>query len=153
MTPQITIRKTRIDDVRALVANLRPDDARECEKFGASPFKMIWRAYKSAKVCRSGFIGDRIVAIWGFNGSLLGFNGNVWLMSSNVADEIPFVFASIYRQEMRKMLKEYRTLEVFCDVAYTKSIKMMKIVGFKERESKPAHGGGFLVRMEMEGQW
>ena len=146
----IQILPTTIEHVRALVANLRHEDACECEKFGASPFKMIWRAYKNAKVCRSGFIGGRIVAIWGFNGSLLGFNGNVWLMSSNVADEIPFVFASIYRQEMRKMLKEYRTLEVFCDAAYTKSIRMMKIVGFKQREFKPAHGGGLLVRMEME---
>ena len=148
-SPEVTIRPTCVEDIRLLCANLREDDRRECEKFGASPFKCIWRAYKSAKVCRSGFIGDRIVAIWGFNGSLLGFNGNVWLMSSNVADEIPFVFASIYRQEIRKMLKEYRTLEVFCDVAYTKSIKMMKIVGFKERESIPLKKGGCLVRLEI----
>ena len=152
MTLQITIRKTCIDDVRALVANLRPDDARECEKFGFTPFKGIWRSYRNSKICRSGFINGEIAAIWGVNGGLLGFVGNPWMMSSKVVDEYPFVFASIYRREMREMLKSYRQLESWVDASYTKSIKMMRIVGFKEREFKPAHGGGLLVRMEMVGE-
>ena len=147
---EISIVPTTVEHIRLLVANLREDDRRECEKWGVPPFKGIWRSYKKSKICRSGFVGDRIGAIWGINGSLLGFCGNPWLMTSNVADEYPLVFASIYRREMKDMLKSYQTLETFCDASYAKSLKMLKIVGFKERDMKPAHNG-WVVRLEMEG--
>ena len=136
-----------------LCANLRDDDLRECEAFGMTPFKGIWRSYKNSKICRSGFVNGRIVAIWGISGGLLGFIGNPWLMTSKVADEYPMVFAMVYRRETKEMLKSYRVLELWADSAYTKSLKMMRIVGFKEREFKPAYGGGLLVRLEMVGSW
>ena len=63
------------------------------------------------------------------------------------------VFAMVYRRETKEMLKSYRVLELWADSAYTKSLKMMRIVGFKEREFKPAYGGGLLVRLEMVGSW
>ena len=146
----VEIIPTTVQHIRALVENLREDDRRECEKFGVTPFKVVWKAYKSSKICRSGFINGRIVAIWGINGSILGFEGNPWLMTSNVADEFPFVFAMVYRRETREMLKSYRILSTFCDTAYTKSLKMMRIIGFKEREFKPCgKGSALLVRLEM----
>lgn len=148
----ITIIPTTVDHIRMLVSTLREDDLREIEKFEVTPFKGIWRSYKSSKVCRSGFIGGKIVAIWGVNGSILGFTGHPWVMTSTMVDEYPLVFATFYRREMREMLKQYQCLEAWCDAAYTKSIKMMKIVGFKEREFRPCgNGGALLVRLEMTG--
>jgi hypothetical protein len=150
MTQEIRIVPTTIEHIRMLVFDLRDDDVRECEKFGVSPFKGIWRSYKNSKICRSYFIGDRIAAICGVNGGLFGFMGNPWLMTSNIVNDYPFVFASIYRREMREMLKSYQTLESWVDASHTKSIKMMRIVGFKEREFKPCgKDGALLVRMEM----
>jgi len=151
MTKEITIIPTTIEHIRMLVLNLRDDDLREIEKWNMTPFKSIWRSYKSSQMCRSGFIGDRIVAIWGINGSLLGFTGNPWLMTSNVVDEYPLVFATFYRRELKEMLKSYKMLQTYCDAAYTKSLKMMRIIGFKEREFVPhGKGGALLVRLEME---
>lgn len=149
---ETTILPTTVEHIRMLVENLREDDLREIDKWGVKPFKGIWRSYKSSKICRSGFIGDRIVAIWGINGGVLGFVGNPWLITSNVADEYPFVFARIYRQETQEMLKSYFLLETWCDASYAKSLKMMRIIGFKEREFSPnGKGGALLVRLEMEG--
>ena len=146
---EVEILPTTVEHIRLLCANLRDDDLREIEKWNLSPFKAIWRAYRNSKVCRSGFVNGRIVAIWGINGGLLGFVGAPWLMTSNVANEYPMVFTMIYRRETREMLKSYRLLETFCDAAYTKSLKMLRLAGFKEREFVPAYKG-MLVRLEME---
>lgn len=150
MTKEVEILPTTVDHIRLLVANLREDDLHEIEKWNVSPFKGIWRSYRSSKICRSGFINGKIVAIWGINGSVLGFFGNPWLITSNVTDDYPFVFAMIYRREIREMLRSYRVLETWCDAGYTKSLRMMRIIGFKECEYAPTPKG-WLVRLEMEG--
>lgn len=151
MKNEISIIPTTVNHIRALVANLREEDLREIEKWNLRPFKGIWRAYKNSMLCNSLFIGDEIMAIGGLNGSVLGFTANPWLFTSNVVDEYPLVFASLYRKEVKKMLKQYSVLETWCDCAYTKSLKMMKIIGFKEREFLPnGRGGALLVRLEME---
>lgn len=149
---EIKIIPTTIEHIRMLVINLRDDDLREIDKWGVTPFKGIWRAYRHSKFCHSCFIGDRIMAIGGINGSIFGFVGNPWLMTSSLVDEYPLVFASLYRREVRKMLKEYRVLETFVDSCYTKSIQMMRIIGFKEREFVPTENG-LLLRMEMDSTW
>ena len=145
----ISIIPTTVEHIRQIAGNLREDDLREIEKWGAPPFKAIWRSYKSSKICRSGFVNGEIVAIWGISGSLLGIVANPWLITSKAADEYPFVFTMIYRREISEMLKSYQLLETFCDTAYTKSLKLMRIIGFKEREFVPAHNG-LLVRLEIE---
>lgn len=148
---EVVILPTTIEHIRMLVANLREDDLREIDKWGVTPFKGVWRAYRNSQSCYSCFIGDKIMAIGGINGSVLGFVCNPWLMTTTLVDEYPLVFASIYRREMRKLLKDYRLLETWCDFAYTKSLKMMRIIGFKEREFVPCgKGGALLVRLEME---
>lgn len=152
MTSEISIVPTTVEHIRLLCANLREDDRREAEKLGVTPFKGIWRSYKNAKACRSGFIGDKIVAIWGITGSVLGFTGNPWIMTSKMVDEYPFVFASIYRREVKEMLKSYSLLESWVDASYTKSIKMMNIIGFKQKEIAPiGKNGALFVRLEMTG--
>lgn len=153
MTPnnEIKMLPTTVEHIRLLVSNLRDDDVREIEKWGVSPFKGIWRAYRNSDWCNSYFIGDRIMAIGGMNGSVLGFVGKPWLMTSNIASEYPLVFATIYRRETRKVLESYSLLETWCDAAYTKSRKMMRIIGFKEREFVPCgKNGAFLVRLSLE---
>ncbi len=150
MTNEVTIIPTTVQHIRDLVKNLREDDMREIEKWNVAPFKGIWRNYRNSKWCRSLFIGNRIMAIGGLNGSLLGFKGSPWLITSNVVDEYPLVFATIYRREVREMLKSYRMLETFVDSCYAKSIKMMRIIGFKEQEFVPTEKG-ILLRMEMVG--
>lgn len=150
MTPnnEIKMLPTTVEHIRLLVSNLRDDDLREIEKWGVSPFKAIWRSYRNSKWCNSYFIGDRIMAIGGVNGSVLGFVANPWLMTSNVVDEYPLVFASIYRREARKVLESYSLLETFVDSCYAKSIRMLRIIGFKERGLVPAKDG-IVLRMEM----
>lgn len=147
---EVTIIPTTVEHIRMLVEDLRDDDLREIEKWNVTPFKAIWRSYRNSKICRTGFIGDRIVAIWGINGSVLGFTGNPWLMTSNVADEYPFIFTRVYRREMKEMLESFQVLETWCDACYAKSLKMMRLIGFKEREFLPnGKGGALLVRLEM----
>lgn len=145
----IKIIPTTVEHIRMLVANLRDDDLREIDKWGVTPFKGIWRAYRDSKECHSCFIGDEIMAIGGLRGSVLGFVGNPWLMTSNLVDEYPLVFASLYRKELKKMLESFHVLETWCDATYAKSLKMMRIIGFKEREFAPTPKG-LLVRLEME---
>lgn len=148
---EVTILPTTVEHIRMLVANLREDDRHEIDKWGVTPFKGIWRAYRESKSCHSCFIGDRIMAIGGLNGSVLGFVGNPWLMTSTLVDEYSLVFASLYRKELKKMLKQYQVLQTWCDFSYTKSRKLMHIIGFKEREFLPnGKGGALLVRLEME---
>lgn len=148
---EITILPTTVEHIRMLVADLRDDDLREIDKWGVTPFKGIWRAYRNSKECNSCFIGNRIMAIGGLNGSVLGFVGNPWLMTSTLVDEYPLVFASLYRKELKKMLNQYHVLETFVDSCYAKSIKLMTIIGFKKREFVPTKNG-ILLRMEMASQ-
>lgn len=145
----VSIIPTTVDHIRQIVPILREEDLREIDKWNVKPFKGIWRSYKNSKWCNSLFIGDQILAIGGLQGGLLGFSANPWLMTSRLVDQYPLVFASLYRKEIKKMLKDYSVLETFCDSAYTKSLKMLKIIGFKEREFVPTRKG-LLVRLEME---
>lgn len=147
----ISIIPATIEHIRMIVPILREDDLCEIAKWKTTPFKGIWRVYKDSKVCYSCFIGDEIMAIGGINGSILGFIGNPWFMTSTLVDKYPLVFASLYRTELKKMLKQYSTLETWCDSSYIKSLKLMRILGFKEREFIPCgKGGALLVRLEME---
>ena len=103
MKPEVTIIPTTVEHIRLLVADLRKEDLLEAKNLGVTPFKGIWRSYRNSKICRSYFINGKIAAISGINGSLLGFIGNPWVMTSNVIDEYPFVFVSNYRREIKEM--------------------------------------------------
>ena len=150
MKNEIKIVPTTIDHVRMLASSMRDEDRREVERLGTTPFKGLWRSYRNSRLCQSGFIGDDIVAIWGLNGAILGSTGNPWVMTSTLVDKFPFVFAMIYRRELKKMLERHDTLESFVDAEYAKSLRMMEVCGFKRREVVPmGKNGELFVRLEM----
>ena len=148
---EVTIIPTIYDHIGQLVESLREDDVRECESFSVTPFKGIWRSYRNSEFARTGFINGKIASIWGIKKSVLKFIGNPWLMTSDIVDDYPFIFARVYRQELKKMLERYEVLETWCDKDYAKSMRLLKIVGFKEDGFFPCDKNGrSLVRFKMD---
>lgn len=141
-------RPTTPADIHTLASRLRPGDLCEIALFGVSPRKGLWRSYKASLICRTGFVDDEILGVWGVTGTVLGDVGRAWLMTSTACDRYPLAFAKFYRTEVRRMLKGFTVLEVVADAGYTKATKMLELAGFRLREKTPI-GDGMSSTYEM----
>lgn len=126
----IEILETKPDHVLLLRENLREQDASEICKFGLPIRKALWRSYKNSIFCRTAFVDGQIAGIWGLHGVLLGETGCPWLLTSPIVERFPIHFALLYRQEIREMQDYFDKLENWVDAAYSKSIRMLELIGF-----------------------
>lgn len=138
---EIEIVETIPAHVLELRETLREEDASEICKFGIPIRKALYRSYKNAIMCRTGLIDGRVGAIWGLGGVLLGEVGRPWLLTGSAVKEIsPLTFARIYAQEVQEMLGHFPVLENWVDASYTKSVRLLKIIGFTLDEPMKIQG-------------
>jgi len=69
--------------------------------------------------------------------NILADTGQPWLLTSPEVERFYLPLASLYRQQVKEMLKMFSRLENMCDSRYTKSLKLLKLVGFTIDEPEP----------------
>lgn len=141
---KIEIQDMQIQHVYELVRTLRPEDRAECEALGFTPKEAVRRSYMGSVIRKVTLLDDKVAAGWGLWGTVLGQTGNPWLLTSTEVDRAPLHLASTYRREVKKMLTIYPMLENWCDSRYTKSLKLLKLVGFKVEAPAPFGPKGAL---------
>lgn len=132
--PIITVHDTEPEYVRILGQNLRERDTSIANRVGIPAHVALWRIYKRSLVCKTVFLGDEIVAIWGISGTFLGKTGKPWFAASPTVEDYPMKLVFRYRSELRNMLKYFPILEDFVSVDDEKTIRLLEILGFKFEE-------------------
>lgn len=137
------------EHIRLLAADMKEEDAETTILLGSTPYKALWKAYRTSLFKKAAFINGKIAAMWGVAGTYLGEKGYPWLLMSHAADEYPFRVAFCYRQELKKMLELFPVLEDWVHVGNTKSLRMLELMGFKMSSPQPlGKDGAMLVRAE-----
>lgn len=136
----IEVVQTTSDHVIALKDNIREQDACEISKFGISVRKALWRSYKNAIYTKTVVIDGEVAAIWGLGGVVLGEKGNPWLLTAPLVEKHFMPLVLLYRNEVREMLEYFPILENHVDAAYTKSVRLLELMGFTLDEPKPIPG-------------
>lgn len=134
------------EHVIKLRKNLRESDAQEIRNFGGCIRKILWRTYNETLEPKTGLIDGDVAGMFGCCGTVIGEVGQPWMLATPLADKYPLQFALLYRQEVRKMLEIYPTLENIVDASYTKAIKLLEIIGFQVYDPEPVGPNKALFR-------
>lgn len=127
--------------VLELRSTLREEDASEICKFGLPIRKALYRSFRNAIFCRTGLVDGRVAAIWGLGGIILGETGHPWLLTGTACDSVnPLTFARIYKREIEEMLTHFPVLTNWVDSTYTKSVRLLELIGFTLDDPMPIRG-------------
>ena len=147
---EIYIAKTTADHVRELRETIRPADRQEIESFGYTCGKALWRSFKRSLITKTGLIDGKVGAIWGCGGTILGYTGQPWLLTSSEVYKIPpRKFVQIYRYEIEELLQDFPKLENYVSASYDESIRLLKMVGFTIGEPEK-FGKGIFRKFTIE---
>lgn len=142
--PVIEVVSMTTQHLRMIKPLLRDSEMATFKQFRVRPYKTLWRAYKRSVIARTAFINGEIVAVWGCTGVHLGSVGCPWSHICIKAEEFPMRLAFRYRQEIKEMLQIFPVLIDMVDATHEKSLKMLKILGFKFSEPMPFGASGIL---------
>lgn len=142
--PVLTVVDTLPEHVRFLGQNLRDRDIAMAGIAQLEPHVALWRLYKRSIMCKTVFVGDEAVAIWGVMGTFLGRVGKPWLVCSPYVEDYPRKLAFRYRSELRNMLKRFLVLEDWVKVDDDKTLRLMEILGFKLDKPEMMNGVKFV---------
>jgi len=130
------IRKATVKDAAQVAANLRPEDRRELEGMGMTPFQVIW----GVLLCEDTF------AFTNYEGKLAGVGGvipdeegnaYIWTLTT---PEIYSMGRTFFRQAKRRideLTKPYKMVYAQCDVRNKLHHRFLKHLGFKALRTVP----------------
>lgn len=143
MIPMVSIEilSTTPSHVLELRDTLREEDASEICKFGLPIRRALYRSFRNSIFSRTALVDGKVAACWGLSGVVLGDVGNPWLLTGTECNRVsPLVFARIYKQEIQEMLTHFDVLENWVDSAYTKSVRLLQLIGFTLDDPMPIKG-------------
>lgn len=147
MNHKISIIESRPEHVHMLGKVMNDEDRAEAEAMGYNPHMLLWRSYRLALIRKTIFVNDKIAAMFGVSGVLTGLVGQPYLVTSGVAREVPpLAFARIYRNQVRLMLGIFPVLENIADSRYKRSIRLLRLTGFKLDEPQRHFGMDVLFQ-------
>lgn len=142
--PIITAVDTLPEYVRTLGMNLRERDIAIANKVGIEAHRALWRIYKKSLICKTVFLGNEIVAIWGATGTFLGKTAKPWFVASPTTEDYPMKLAFRYRSELRNMLRYFPVLEDWVQIDDKKTIRLLEIMGFSFEKPEPMGKNGIM---------
>ncbi len=123
---------------------MKQQDIVACERFGITPYKSLFRAYKRSLFCKTAFMEGEIVAIWGIMGTYLGNVGYPWSHLLPKTEKFPFKLIFRYRKELNEMLKLFPILRDAVDIHHKQTLRTLKIMGFEFSDPMPFGKNGDL---------
>lgn len=117
-----------------LCGSLRYDDLHEITCFGLRPFKVVKQCFKTSHLRRSVFVENKLAAMWGLSGVMLGRIGEPWLLTSKEIEKIPVSFVKEGRVEIAEMLTMCERLEGITTESYPRAHRFLRALGFQLSE-------------------
>lgn len=140
----IEVVEMQLSHAYKLARNLREDDRLECEALGKTPQEMLKECYRYSIFKKATLVDGEVVCCHGLFGTMLGYTAHPWLLTAPGVEKVYLYLACAYRREVKKMLEMFPRLENFCDSRYTKSLKLLRLVGFHVDEPEPCGKHGAL---------
>ncbi len=144
---KIEVRPATIADVYALARRLRPGDRAEVEALGQDPRRALRFSFRASlyppQAC---FVDGEIAAMWGMGGDILSDEGRPWLMTGMAVERIPVSFVKIAQAWIADALSIKPRLENQVLADYTKSVRLLGVLGFRLDERCPLRPGGVPFR-------
>lgn len=122
-----------------LARNLREDDRLECEALGLNPKESLKQNFLYSIMKKSILIDGKVAVAFGLWGTVLADMAHPWMLTSPDVEKVYLQLACAYRRQVKEMLTMFPRLENFCDSRYTKSLKLLRLVGFNVDAPEP-HG-------------
>lgn len=138
------IRDSRHRDVEDI--DIEDKDVLEASRLDLDILRNMHRTIDIAVYKKTAFYDEIPVAMWGAVGDLFGSGMPYLVVSKQIRLVNTREFITIYRQEVREMLKLFPRLENVVDAEYDNAVRMLKIVGFKISSPVPIFPLGPLFR-------
>jgi hypothetical protein len=92
-----------------------------------------------------GKIDDEVACLWGVDqASLISSSAMIWLITTKVLEEHPFVFVRHSQIKLAELRKRYHYIHGVVQVENERSTRWLRWLGFKL--SEPEMFGGYLLR-------
>lgn len=120
----------RAEHIRAIVAEMRPDDRREVEGLGVNCRRALLAVYRHSFYRRAAIVEGKTAAIWGCDGTLLSSIGHPWLLTTPTIEKVPLAFFRETRREIALMLETRTTLVSDIAEGYDRALRFFRLLGF-----------------------
>jgi hypothetical protein len=135
----VSVEPAREAHVNAILRRLREHD-REAFATVDDPAKLILDEIRQSTTAFVGLIDGEVGCLWGVRArTILSDSVYLWMITSTVAEEHPFVFVRHSRMMAQSILEEYGRIEGHVFVNNPMSMKWIKWLGATIEES-PAPG-------------
>lgn len=121
---------SRIGDVYAIAANLRPDDKAEITSLGADPRQALRLCFRNGIMRKTAFVQDEIAAMWGLCGVALGDIGEPYLVTTPAVERVPIAMLKEGRKSVAEMLTLKTVLVGHVAASYGRACRFLELLGF-----------------------
>lgn len=129
---QISLVPSTLRHVRELSQTIRDKDKAEILALGMTVKQGIYKSYKACIWSRTALLDDKVVAMFGVSGSILGNIGYPYLLTSDEVYKMsPLQFTRLYIQQVKDMKELFSMLESHVDSDYPEALRLLQMSGFK----------------------
>lgn len=143
--------------------SIRDSRRSDCGRLARSVCAERWLAYReggvdvhrqivelfanSPSLRRTCLIGERPVAMWGVVGTLLSFQGHVWVVLSREAASYPRKVISEVRRQLQEIVSSKREIRTSVALQDTVALRFAELLGFV-KDGEPMQVQGFDVSLQ-----
>lgn len=126
--------------------NLRAHDALEITSLGVTVRRALWASYRGSLYAKTLFVDGEIGAMAGLGGEALGNEGTPWLLTTAAVEAVPIAFYKLAQAEIAHMLDMRPKLSNFVASHHTRSLRLLKGLGFTLEPERPFGPASALFR-------
>lgn len=133
------VRTSRMEDVKHIAENMRPEDKAEIWKFDHNtPEQALMTGYRDSIECLTVEKDNEPIAMFGIvPDSILSYNATIWLLGTPKIISVQLAFAKYSKYFIHMMFDYYPVLSNYVDVMNRKTIRWLKWCGAKFSLARP----------------
>lgn len=112
---------------------MRKEDSTEVLALGYTPLEALRSAISESMIAETALLGEDIVAMWGATPhTQLGHKALMWMLGTELVPKHPRELLRGSKSFLEHVHQQYPLLECLVDTRYTKAVRWIKWMGFKE---------------------
>lgn len=143
---RFVVRDSVASDVPKLAERLRKDDSMEVTCTGISVKRALWRSFRRSLIARTALIDDEVAVMGGVSGAPLEGRGEIWLLTAEVVEKMPFSFVKQARRELVGALRIFPEVHGYVLASYTRACSFLRLLEFELEDPRPMTSDGPLFR-------
>ena len=142
----IVVAPATIEHAERMAPFMRKEDRAEVSALGYTPVEALRASLAGSEVAETAVLGDSVVAMWGVAPQTqLGHKAFVWMLGTDLVPKHPRELLRGSKSFLEHIHQQYPLLECLVDTRYTKAVRWIKWMGFKECFVFPMNGVPFAL--------